>query len=279
VRPIVFAAVLAAVAAAGAAAEGARVPGAATPAPLPADSLAPALTSTTADSLAAVLTPDEVAQRVDEHAYYPQEHGIEALRAHVRVPQLDTLFAAHDLPTPDIEFVWRAPDARSFVVGASKAQELRARVIRLLQGRGELIVPKPLAQTLARYETRAVEARGDTLILTASTADTTVEPQSLRFSIEPHAWRLLRMDASTSRGPLVQDNEFRQADDLNVLSSMRVRFSDVSARVNLDYAQSHGYWFVTRVSYSVRGGSVGMHANGFEILLDNFRVNADARDR
>lgn len=230
------------------------------------------------DTLPAPRSAEDVARRVDERFYYPQAHGLEALRARVRVPVLDSLFAANGAAVPEIEFLWRAPDTRSFIVGPSDAQLLRAQVVRMLDGRGELVVPRPLAQTLARYENRSVEARGDTVVLTASTGDTTVDLRSLRLTVETRQWRLQRMEAATSRGTLVSENQFRQAEDLNVLSQMNVRFADIQARVRLDYARHEDLWLVSRIVYAVRGGSTGNGISEFEILLGSFRINESAHD-
>jgi hypothetical protein len=86
------------------------------------------------------------------------------------------------------------------------------------------------------------------------------------------------MEAGTARGTLVSRNEFQQIHDLNVLSGMHVVLGDVEANVRLEYTPFDTYWLVSRIVYVVRGGSVGKGGD-FEILLDSFRVNADAASR
>ena len=247
-------------------------------APVAADSAAGDSVVAVSDTLFPELGPRDVARGVDDHFYYPQVHGLEALRARLIVPALDTLFASNGAAVPEIEFLWKSPDTRTVLVGRTEAQQLRAQVMRLLDGRGELIVPRPLAETLARYEEQHVEGHGDTVQIVASTSDTTVDLRSMRLTVERNQWRLIRMEATTTRGTLVSQNEFQQIHNLNLLSGMDVRIGDVEANIRLEYAPFETYWLVSRIVYAVRGGSVGRGGN-FEILLDSFRVNADAASR
>ena len=225
-----------------------------------------------------VLTADEAARRVDAHAYYPQAHGLDALLARVSVPAFDSLFAANGARTPSIEFLWRAPDTRRFLVGPSRATTLRAQVVQLLEGRGDLIVPRPLVETLARYETRSAQSRGDTLVLTASTSDTTLDLRALRAVVETGQWRLVRLEARTARGTLVSVNDYQQAEDLNIVSRMNVRYENLLARVWIEHAPVGTLWLASKITYAIRGGSAGESLHRFDIRLDEFRVNQDVPD-
>jgi hypothetical protein len=220
-----------------------------------------------------LLTPEIAARTLDEHYYYPQAHGLSTLRANVRIASLDSLFASRGLEPPPVEFVWRTPDTRRFIVGTSPATDLRARVVSLLEGRGDIIVPKPLAETLAEYDTQFVRTRGDTILLAASTRDTTVDLQSFRAFIIRPQWRLFRFGAGSSRGGLVVDNEFQQVEDLCVLSRMHVQYGDLSIAVTIDRVPVGRLWLVSRIGYRFKGGTVGATPSSFDIRLDGFRVN------
>jgi hypothetical protein len=221
---------------------------------------------------------EEAAARLDAHYYYPQTQGLRDLRARVRVAALDSLFAANRLPVPSIEFLWEAPGTRRFVVGPSASAELRAGVARMLEGRGEMIVPEPLSETLERYETKTTRAAGDTLILEASTSDSLADLKTLRAFIETGQWRMSRMEAETARGVLVTENSFQQVRDLNLLSRMEVRFNDLSIHVGIEHVAVGDLWLVSRIHYRVRGGTAGSRGNEFDIALDDYHVNEGIPD-